>query len=148
MNKTLMTRFPRGVEIIVGGIILNKKGEILLGKSPKWSNRWVIIGGHLEPGEKMMTAIKREVKEETGLSVKPRKFFHFGEMINPRSFHRKAHFIYFDCILDVVSGKIKMNEEFNSYCWVDPIKALKMNLGEACDEAITSYLKFRRRNRK
>jgi len=140
-------KFSRGVEIIVGGIILNKKGEILLVRSPKWSNKWGVCGGHLEPGEKMMTAIKREIKEETGLSAKPRKFFNFGEMINPKDFHRKAHFIYFDCVLDVADDKIKINEELNNYCWVTPAKALKMDLGGATAEAIINYLKLYRRDR-
>lgn len=148
MNRKRSKKFSCGVEIIVGGIVLNKGGKVLLGKSPKWSNRWGICGGHLEPGEKMITAIKREIKEETGLSAKPRKFFNFGEMINPKDFHRKAHFIYLDCILDVADDKIKINKELNNYCWVDPVKALKMNLGGASAEAIINYLKLCRRNRK
>ena len=41
-------KFP---EPIVGGLIFNKKGELLLVKSPKWLNRYSIPGGHIEVGE-------------------------------------------------------------------------------------------------
>ena len=34
-----------------------------------WANRYNGIGGHLEAGEDMLTAARREVMEETGLAV-------------------------------------------------------------------------------
>jgi 8-oxo-dGTP pyrophosphatase MutT (NUDIX family) len=148
MDRKKFKKYPRGIEILVGGIVLNKEGKILLAKSPKWSNKWGICGGHIEAGEKMAAAIKREIKEETGLDTKTRYFFNFGEMIGPKDFHREAHFIYLDCVLNVIGGKIKLNKELNNYCWVTPAKALKMNLGGASADAVIKYLKLRRRNKK
>ncbi|MDD2647083.1 MAG: NUDIX domain-containing protein [Patescibacteria group bacterium] len=140
-------KFPRGIEVLVGGIILNKKREILLVRSPKWANKWGVCGGHIEPGETMSSAIKREIKEEVGLNTKPRCFFNLGEMISPKGFHREAHFIYLDCVLDLVGGKIKLNEELNSYKWVSPKEALKMDLAGASADAVTKYLKFCLKNK-
>ena len=34
-----------------------------------WSNRYNGIGGHLEPGEDISAAARREIQEETGLAV-------------------------------------------------------------------------------
>ncbi len=68
MNEIINPKYPRGVEVVVGVIIENPKGEILLVKSPKWGNKWTIPGGHVDAGESITQAVIREAKEETSLS--------------------------------------------------------------------------------
>jgi 8-oxo-dGTP diphosphatase len=55
----------------VGAVIWNEKGEVVLirrGKPPRLG-QWSIPGGHLEWGESLKDAIRREAREETGLDV-------------------------------------------------------------------------------
>ena len=54
--------------------LITDRGEILIGKKDEEeghpiSGEWHILGGHLEHGEEVEEAVKREVKEETGLEV-------------------------------------------------------------------------------
>jgi len=42
-----------GVEVVVAPLIVNNKGEILLVKSHKWGDVYLIPGGHLELNEKI-----------------------------------------------------------------------------------------------
>lgn len=51
-----------------GVIIENENGEILLQKR-RDNGSWALIGGAMEMGETFEEAAKREVKEESGLSV-------------------------------------------------------------------------------
>ena len=51
-----------------GVIIENNNGEILLQKR-RDNGRWAIIGGAMEMGETFEEAVKREAKEESGLSL-------------------------------------------------------------------------------
>ncbi|HWI51163.1 MAG TPA: NUDIX domain-containing protein [Symbiobacteriaceae bacterium] len=44
-------------------------GRILLMQAPWAGNRWGLIGGKIEPGETPDQAVKREVLEETGLTL-------------------------------------------------------------------------------
>ncbi|HDR7913887.1 TPA: NUDIX hydrolase [Bacillus wiedmannii] len=62
--------------ILIGShaIILNEKDEILLQLRTDF-NRWGIIGGALEYNETLEDALKREVYEETGLSIKNPELF-------------------------------------------------------------------------
>lgn len=54
--------------------LITDRGEILIGKKEEEeghpiSGEWHILGGHLEHGEQVEEAVKREVEEETGLEV-------------------------------------------------------------------------------
>ncbi len=47
-----------------------------------WPNLWDAIGGHLEPGEGVETALARELREEIGVS--PTEFRLVGSFPEPR----------------------------------------------------------------
>ncbi len=137
-------KFPKGVEIVGSAIIEDSGGKILLVKSPKWHNKWIMPGGHIEPGEKIEDALVREAIEETGLMPKSKGVIAFGELINPKDFHRPGHFIYFDILCVASNKKVKLdNYELTDYKWVTPQEALKMDLAESYDKTVRGYMKFR-----
>jgi 8-oxo-dGTP pyrophosphatase MutT (NUDIX family) len=49
-------------------IIFDGAGHVLLGRRTD-SGQWDLIGGYLEPGETFEAAARREVREETGLTL-------------------------------------------------------------------------------
>ncbi|WP_200804494.1 NUDIX hydrolase [Actinacidiphila paucisporea] len=62
---------PAGGETwTVGAVILNEQGAAFAQKrSPDrrlFPDVWDIVGGHVEPGESLISALAREVEEETG----------------------------------------------------------------------------------
>ena len=50
----------------VKAIIINSKNEILLGYS---HNDYQFLGGHVENGENLIESLKREISEESGISL-------------------------------------------------------------------------------
>lgn len=135
-------KFPRGVEIVTASIIKNKDGKILIARSPKWNNKWSLPGGHIEPGEKIIEAAKRETEEEIGLKINPVGIIRFDELINPKSFHRPVHFIYFECLFEYKGGKIKLEKhELSKYKWVAPKEGLKMDLNEGLRATFENLVK-------
>ena len=53
--------------VSVAALISNDKGEILLVNSPR--RGWEYPGGIIEPGETFEQALKREVREESGVEI-------------------------------------------------------------------------------
>ena len=45
-----------------------------------WPGKWGLIGGGIEPGEDILTAGLREIKEETGLSLTPEMLTPFAKI--------------------------------------------------------------------
>lgn len=134
--------FPKGVEVVCSAII-EHEGKILLVKSPKWNNKWLMPGGHIEPGENINTAVMRETKEEVNLSIKPEKIITSGELIDSKDFIRPAHFIYFDVLCKTESTQVDLDgEELIEYKWVTPKEALGMDLAESYDRTIKDYVGF------
>jgi len=63
----------KSVVYIVGAIIFNEKGEVLMMQEAKSScaGQWYLPAGKMEPGEDIVEAAAREVLEETGLEFQP-----------------------------------------------------------------------------
>src|SRR6266849_671930 len=94
-------RYP---EPTVGGFIINANGEVLLCHSEKWMDNYTIPGGHIELGERMEDALKREVKEEVGLDVKPVRLLLMQEAIYSTEFYKRRHFIFLDYLCKTESS--------------------------------------------
>ncbi|WP_230981229.1 NUDIX domain-containing protein [Echinicola salinicaeni] len=128
-------------EPTVGAIIFNPKNEILLCKSAKWNNQFVIPGGHIEKGEKMETALKREVLEETGLEVYDLELVSIQESVNSDKFEEERHFIFIDFCCRTDSEKVVLNDEADEYAWVRPEDILTYDLGGFCRQFFEEWLK-------
>lgn len=57
--------------VAVAGYLTNGKNEVLLTKVHWRADTWELPGGQVEEGEALDQAVCREIKEETGLTVKP-----------------------------------------------------------------------------
>lgn len=127
MEKIVKNPYKNMVEVVASALII-KGDKILLIKSHKWGDTYLLPGGHVENKETIFEAAKREEEEETGLKLKPLYCVNFGEEINDPRFHRKAHFIYFHVVCEVLSNELKLdNRELKDFIWISPKEALKLS---------------------
>jgi len=132
-------QFP---ESTAGALIFNPEGKIFLAKSHKWKDKYVVPGGHIELGEKIKDALKREIKEETGIDIYDIEFICFHEFIFDKAFWKKRHFIFFNYACKTNSKEIKLNSEAESYIWVSINEALNLPIDPYTKKTIEEYLKL------
>lgn len=119
------------LSIGVSALIRNEAGEILLTRRAD-DGRWVEPGGGLEPGESPGAAIRREVREETGLEIEPARLVgvyggpHY-RVSGPDGAQTSIVGMVFDC--QVTGGALRPdNVETVALAYVDPQIVYK-NLG-------------------
>jgi nucleoside triphosphatase len=128
-------------EPTVGALIFNREGKVFLMRSHKWRGKWVLPGGHIELGERMEDALRREVKEETNLDIRDIEFICFQEFIYDDRFWRPRHFIFFDYACRTDSTDVQLSDEAEEFTWVTLEEALKMPVEHYTQMVIREYLK-------
>jgi len=128
-------------EATVGALVVNERGEVLIVRSHKWGDKYTVPGGHIELGERAEDAIRREVKEETGLEAEPVELLIVQQAIYPKDFHKHEHYVFMDFVLKAKSSKVQLDgRELQDYVWVRPEEALKLDLEEYTRNFVLKYL--------
>jgi len=125
-------RYPKHPLPGVGALIFRGDSILLVerARSPL-KGYWSLPGGLIEPGEKIDDALKREVREETGLIVRPKKLFEIFERIMPDAEGRpEYHYILHDYLCRVVGGELKAGDDASRVAWVDRAKLKDLHLTE------------------
>jgi len=114
-----MMKENKNISVITGIFVENEKGEIWFGRMPKWSNKLVIVGGHVEHGETLEEAALREMKEEINVDAKFLEYICNIEIIDPVEYTKKKHFVGFN-FRHRVEGRpeINFNDEFTEGLWL------------------------------
>ena len=131
------TKYP---EPVVGALIFNQEDKIFLMTSPKWQGKYSLAGGHIEVGEIIEEAIKREIKEETNLDIFDIQFLMVQECIFSEEFYKKKHFIFLDYICKTKGAEATLDEkEGTEYIWVTIDEALELDLNPYTRNTIIEY---------
>jgi len=129
-------------EPTVGALIVNQQGKILLARSHKWFDKYTLPGGHIEVGESMADAVRREVKEEVGLDVEVVEMLLAQEAIFAPEFYKKKHFIFIDFYCKSKDQQVKLDQnEIQDYTWVYPGAAYNLKLDSFTRKTLDTYLK-------
>jgi nucleoside triphosphatase len=128
-------------EPTTGVFIFNPEGRLLLLQSHKWPGKYVVPGGHVELGETVEAAARREALEETGLAVRDLRLLVWQEFIYDPAFWKPRHFIFFDYACRTDSTDVILNDEAEDYVWVEARAALAMPIDNYTRVSIEEYLR-------
>lgn len=132
--------------IATKALIVNVKGEILILREASTYEegtnvgRYHLPGGRLNPGEKFLDGLKREVDEEAGLKIEIGKPIYVGEW-RPiiKGVQNQIVAIFFIC--KPLTDKVRLSEEHDDYKWVLPNEIKKYDVMSPEDKVIEEYIK-------
>lgn len=113
-------RYPRYPLVGVGAIML-RRDRILMaqrGKEPL-KGWWSLPGGALETGESLADAVRREVREETGLEIRPLGVLEiFERIMRDDSGAPEYHYVLIDYVCRVTGGELRPGDDVCAVEWV------------------------------
>jgi len=104
--------------------IVYRNKILLLKESSKYEDgsnvgRYDVPGGRIKPGQRSDKSLLREIKEETGLTVKIRKPFFVNEwrpVVDDE--HWQIVGTFFECYAK--TNKVKLSQDHEEYVWINP----------------------------
>lgn len=127
MNK--QEKLIKNFHISVGALITKSNKLLFHHRTDK--DLWDLPSGGVKNNETIFQALKREVKEETGLNIKPLRIVGVYQNYEMR-------IIYLLFTVKVISGKLTKNKEADDFKYFD-YKKLPKNLYPLIRERILNY---------
>ena len=134
----------------VGALIFNAQNEVLMIRTHKWSGKWGIPGGKIKRGEQAEAALRREILEETGLTVTDIQFVLVQDCISSKEFYRDAHFVLlnYTCRCRAKKPSVTLNEEAQEFQWLPLAQASKINLNRPTKVLLAAVIKRKNEKRR
>jgi ADP-ribose pyrophosphatase YjhB (NUDIX family) len=102
------------------GAVMIDDGRILVVKRGRgvYAGSWAVPGGRQRRGETMHEAVRREVREETGLVVEVGDPVWIGDIIDPAD-PPSYHYTVVDFTAFAIGGELEAGDDASDARWVD-----------------------------
>jgi ADP-ribose pyrophosphatase len=117
-----------GVKLILhrsDGKVLLLKRSLSDSKRKNMSEKWDIPGGRINSSENLLNGLKREVEEETGITIKGSPKLLDAQDIFPTD---DVHVVRLTYLLNTEDVNITLSEEHQDFGWFDPAEASVLSL--------------------
>jgi len=141
----LKREYPESPIVGVGGVIFDGASVLIAqrGQEPG-KGTWSLPGGAVELGEKLMDALKREIREEIGIEIKVGGLIRvLDRIIQDEKKRVRYHYIIIDYWGWKISGQPKPGSDASDICFV-PLKDIEnRDIHEEVRETILRAAKLR-----
>lgn len=109
----------------VGAVICQDDSLLLVQRAqPPHQGCWAIPGGKVEAGETLLTALQREVMEETGIAVRGGELaWQFEYLEHDQQGHLRFHYVVLDFFAEYLHGDPRPGDDVLAARWI-PLAAM------------------------
>ena len=113
-------RYPERPVVGVGALIFKRDSILLVERGrPPLKGYWSLPGGVLELGEHLGNAVRREVREETGLEIKPVAVVEiFERIMRDKDGKPEYHYVLVDYLCKITGGDLSAGDDSSKVEWV------------------------------
>jgi ADP-ribose pyrophosphatase YjhB (NUDIX family) len=139
-------RYPKLPLVGVGAVVLDRDRVLLaLRDKQPMEGWWSLPGGLVEAGESLVDAVRREMREETGLEVRPLAVVEVFERIQRDAKGRvEYHYVLIDFLCRVASGKPTAASDARAVQWARRRDIPKLRITEGTLPVIKKAFRIRR----
>ncbi len=142
-------RYPRYPLLGVGALIF-ERDRILMAQrgKPPLMGQWSLPGGLVETGESLAEAVRREVREETGLEIEPLGVLEiFERIMRNAEGTAEYHYVLIDYICRVAGGALAAGDDACGVEWVRRRDLAALDITEGTLGVIEKGFRNRRKYR-
>ena len=142
-------RYPKRPIVGIGALIFDRDRILMAqrGKEPL-KGWWSLPGGALEIGERLADGVRREVREETGLEIRPLGVLEiFERIMHDASGAAEYHYVLVDYICRITGGELHAGDDVAVVEWVRRRDLPKLQITEGTLGVIEKGFRERRRYR-
>jgi 8-oxo-dGTP diphosphatase len=128
-----LRRYPERPIVGVGAVVLDGHRVVLVKRANEpLKGEWSLPGGAVDVGETLAEAIRREVREETGLDVEVGPIVDVLDRIRYDSDGRiEFHYVLIDFLCRPTGGELLCASDAEEAAWVDASDFKRYNVAEA-----------------
>lgn len=136
------------MQLFVGakGLIHHQGKILLVRESPQYQDgseegKWDVPGGRIEGDEELHVGLKREIEEESGLHIIPKKLLGAFDGF-PVIRGEKCHVVrlYFFC--EAIKDDVVLSSDHDMYDWVDPHNIEDKQLMDDIEEMLKAVQEY------
>jgi 8-oxo-dGTP diphosphatase len=130
--------YPETPLVGVGAIIIEgDRIALVRRRHAPLQGRWSIPGGVLEVGETLRTAVVREAREETGLTVEPGELLGVFERVVPDEQGKmRYHYVLIDFLCSRLAGELLAGDDAEEVGWFRREDLAALELARETEEVI------------
>ena len=141
-----MTReFPDRPIVGVGGVVVQDGRALIVKRAhePR-KGEWSLPGGIVELGETLVEAVRREIKEETGLEVEVGEVVEVFDRVHRLDGRIQYHFVIVDYLCRPTGGTLCAADDAEDAAWVTSDEIDRYGINELAVRVIRRGLEMAR----
>lgn len=147
--------YPERPVMGVGGVIVDRGRTVLIRRGTEpLLGQWSIPGGTIEIGETLEEAVRRELREETGLEVRVLELIELFDRIymendaspSPDRKKPRYHYVIADYLCELVSGEPRAGSDVTDLAFAREEELLQFHLTEKATSVLKKAFAMSRRS--